>query len=88
MAPPNGGNRGFYQNPKLDELLKDASKTIDPQSRVAKYNEVQKIVQKELPYVFLWHTENYAVYRKGVNGFKLYADGRYSSLKQASKTLK
>jgi len=88
MAPPNGGNRGFYQNPGLDQLLKDASKTIDPAARVSKYSEVQKIVQRELPYVFLWHTENYAVLRNNVNGFKLYADGRYSSLKQVSKTAK
>ncbi len=85
MAPPNGGNRGFYQNPQLDQLLKDASKTIDLESRVAKYSEIQKIVQKELPYVFLWHTANYAVHRKNVVGFTLYADGRYSSLKQANK---
>jgi peptide/nickel transport system substrate-binding protein len=83
--PPNGGNRGWYTNPELDKLLAEArSKTADA-DRKAAYAKVQKIVATELPYVFLWHEEIFAVVNKNVEGFELYADGRYASLTEAYK---
>lgn len=84
-APPNGGNRGFYSNKKLDLLLEQGRSTIDLAKRKIIYNEIQQIVANELPYVFLWHEENFAAFSKNLNGFEIYADGRYSSLLNAFK---
>lgn len=78
--PPNGGNRGWYSNPSLDKLLTTAKAETDPAKRTAAYAEVQKIVATDMPYVFLWHEENFAVVSKKVKGFELYADGRYAAL--------
>lgn len=83
--PPNGGNRGFYSNPKLDALLKAGRETPDVTKRKAIYAEVQAIIDADHPYVFLWHEENFAVLKKSVKDFELYSDGRLTSLRQTSK---
>lgn len=80
--PPNGGNRGWYSNPSLDKLLEEGRSTTQFAERVKVYKDVQKIIAKDLPYVFLWHEDNFALVNKDIEGFTLYADGRYSSLTQ------
>jgi peptide/nickel transport system substrate-binding protein len=80
--PPTGGNRGWYSNPELDKLLGEARAVTDNAKRRELYNKVQDIVAKELPYVFLWHEEIFAVVNKGVKDFEIYADGRFASLRQ------
>ncbi len=82
---PNGGNRGWYSNTKLDKIMTEARQSIDENKRKELYLEVQKIVNEELPYVFLWHEDLFAVMNKKVDGFKLYADGRYDGLMQTRK---
>jgi peptide/nickel transport system substrate-binding protein len=79
--PPNGGNRGWYSNPELDKLLKEARMMTDEKKRQELYKKVQGIVQAELPYVFLWHEDIFAVTTSDIEGFSLYADGRFASLK-------
>ncbi len=81
--PPHGGNRGWYSNPKLDEILEKGKITSNPEQRVKIYQEAQQLLDKDLPYVFLWHEDNFAVVNRSLKGFSLYADGRYSALTQA-----
>ena len=81
--PPNGGNRGWYSNPQLDNLLEQGKLTNDAGQRTKIYQEVQSIIDKALPYIFLWHEDNFAVINRHLKGFYLFADGRYSSLTQA-----
>jgi peptide/nickel transport system substrate-binding protein len=80
--PPDGGNRGWYSNPQLDLVLHQAKAENDLTKRKTLYDEVQKIVDEDLPYIFLWHEEIFAVVHKRIKGFELYADGRLSSLAQ------
>jgi peptide/nickel transport system substrate-binding protein len=86
--PPNGGNRGYYSNPKLDQLVDKGKVTTNLEERKKIYGEVQQIVNNDLPYIFLWHEENYAVYSRQLKGFSLYADGRMSSLTNVYKSAK
>jgi peptide/nickel transport system substrate-binding protein len=81
--PPNGGNRGFYSNAELDKLLTLGRVENDPAKRADTYEKVQKIVSDEMPYVFLWHEEIFAVVNDAVEGFELFADGRFASLQHA-----
>jgi peptide/nickel transport system substrate-binding protein len=83
--PPNGGNRGWYSNPTLDKILNQGRTETDVKKRTVMYDEVQKIVAEEVPYVFLWHEEIFAVVSKDVEGFELFADGRYTSLRSTNK---
>lgn len=85
MVPPNGGNRGAYSNSSLDKLLAQGREELNPQKRKLIYDKAQHIISVDMPYVFLWHGYNLAVVSKRVDGFKLYADGRYWSLVSVSK---
>lgn len=83
--PPNGGNRGWYSNPELDKLLTQGKTETDTAKRQTVYGQVQTLIDRDQPYVFLWHDEIFAVVSKSVDGFELFADGRLSSLANASK---
>lgn len=83
--PPNGGNRGWYSNPELDKLLKEGHVTTDEAARKQIYAKVQQLVQNEMPYIFLWHEEVFAVANKSIKDFELFADGRFTSMKTAFK---
>jgi peptide/nickel transport system substrate-binding protein len=83
--PPNGGNRGWFSDKELDGLLNAGKIETDTAKRVEIYKKVQDLVAKHLPYVFLWHEEIFAVVSKKVEGFEVYADGRYASLATAQK---
>lgn len=78
--PPNGGNRGWFSHQKLDQILAEAKTEADSGKRKQLYFAAQKIIAEELPYVFLWHEEIFAVHHKRIQGFTLYADGRLTAL--------
>lgn len=84
-VPPNGGNRGWFSNAKVDRLLDLAQTTTDMVKRKKLYDEVQVLIQEQSPYAFLFHEEHIALMRENVMGFEIYADGRYSSLRRAYK---
>lgn len=84
-VPPKGANRGFYKNSELDKLLDTAKSESSLATRLRLYQRAQSIIADELPYVFLWHRLGHAVTRKDVSGFKIYPDGRYSSLTSTTK---
>jgi peptide/nickel transport system substrate-binding protein len=85
--PPKGGNRGFYSNPDLDKLLNAGREATEPKKRNEIYASIQQLIANEMPYVFLWHEENFAVHRESLKGFDLFADGRYSALAKAYKSV-
>lgn len=72
---PNGQNRGFYANPRVDHLIEQGRSTFDRTRRKAAYDEVQKILQEDLPYVSLYHRDNVAIMRSNVDGFVMYPSG-------------
>lgn len=85
MTPPNGGNRGFYFNPKLDILLQQGKENFIFENRKKIYDESQELLAADVPYIYLWHGENLAVTSKNVLGFSLESDGKYWSLINVSK---
>lgn len=46
-------NHGHYSNPKVDELMDLANKTLDTNEAGKLYREVFKIINNDLPYIFL-----------------------------------
>ena len=79
--PPNGANRGFYSNPKLDALIDRARREIDPVERKPLYAEVQRILANDLPYIDLWYLDNVVVHTRRVRNLKLNPAGNYDFLK-------
>ncbi len=85
MVAPAGGNRGAYSNPNIDDLLQEGREEINPEKRKIIYDQAQQLLSAELPYVYLWHSLNIAVTGKNIEGYKLYADGRYWSIVNVTK---
>jgi peptide/nickel transport system substrate-binding protein len=83
---PNGQNRGFYVNPRVDQLIETGRSTFDKAKRKQSYDEVQKILAEDLPYISLYHRDNVAVMRKNVQGFVMYPNGFLLSVPQITVT--
>jgi peptide/nickel transport system substrate-binding protein len=81
--PPNGANRGFYSNPRVDALIDRARREIDPAVRKPLYAEVQHILAEELPYVDLWYLDNVLVHTRRVKNIKLNPAGNFDFLRTA-----
>ena len=81
--PPNGANRGYYSNPKVDALIDQARREVDPAIRKPIYAELQRILAEELPYIDLWYLDNVLVHNKRVMNLKLNPAGNYDFLRTA-----
>jgi len=84
MFPPNGANRGRYANTEVDRLIDLARREVDTEKRKAAYQEIQRIVAKDLPYVSLFYVDNVVVYNRRIGGMKLYPAGEYEFLADVS----
>lgn len=81
---PNGQNRGYYVNSRVDQLIEQGRSTFDKGKRKAAYDEVQKILADELPYISLYHRDNVAIMRSNIDGFVMYPSGFLLSIPQMS----
>ncbi len=63
------GNRTFYSNPTLDNLLDAARKEIDPVKRDALYKDVQIIIDEDLPFYPLFYQLSNVGTTKHIRGF-------------------
>jgi len=81
--PPNGANRGYYLNPKVDALIDQGRREVDPAVRKPIYAEIQRILADELPYIDLWYLDNVLVHNKRVRNLHLNPAGNYDFLRTA-----
>jgi peptide/nickel transport system substrate-binding protein len=82
--PPEGQNRGYYSNPRVDRLILEGRSTFDRAKRKQAYVEIQKIVQEDLPYISLYLQTNVAVMRGNIDGYVQYPAGFLLSVPQMS----
>ena len=80
---PNGANRQYYSNPRVDALIAQARAELDQGARQRDYAELQKILAEDLPYVDLWYLNNVMVASKRVHGLELNPAGNFDFLKTA-----
>src|SRR5499426_153014 len=69
---PPAFNAGFFQNARVDELLRKGRTTVGDAERAALYKEAQRIIADEAPWIFIDHGRQIIVHRKRVQGFKLH----------------
>lgn len=68
------GNRAFYTNERVDELL-DAGRTeTDPSARELLYHEVQEYLVEEAPMLNLYHPQWMIALANGVEGYAHHPD--------------
>lgn len=83
--PPEGQNRGYYNNPRIDQLIMQGRSTFDRNKRKQIYAEIQRVVQEDLPYVSLYHQINVAVMDKDLQGYTMYPAGFWLGIPQMSR---
>ena len=81
--PPTGRNRGYYSNPRVDELIDQARRETNQSVRKRLYAEVQQILAQDVPYVNLWYFDNVLVHTRRVRNATLNPSGNYDFLKTA-----
>jgi peptide/nickel transport system substrate-binding protein len=82
--PPNGANRSFYRNTKLDTLIESARAELDAEKRKKLYVEIQQLVAEDEPYINLWYWDNVVVHTRRVGNMQLNPSGSYDFLKTAT----
>ncbi|MGB8063633.1 MAG: ABC transporter substrate-binding protein [Candidatus Sulfotelmatobacter sp.] len=81
--PPNGANRDYYSNPKVDALIDQARREVDPKLRKPLYAEVQRILADDVPYINLWYLDNVLVHSSRVRNIQLNPAGNFDFLRTA-----
>jgi len=81
--PPHGANRGFYSNPRIDDMIDQARRQTDQAVRKRIYFEVQETLAQDEPYINLWYFDNVLVHARRVTNVKLNPSGNYDFLKTA-----
>lgn len=75
-----GANRGAYVNPEIDRLIERGRRTLERDERREIYGRIQQILAEELPYVSLWHEDNFTVTRRSVQGYQMTPNARFRYL--------
>ncbi|MFN0182438.1 MAG: ABC transporter substrate-binding protein [Aquabacterium sp.] len=68
-------NRTGMVNPELDRLLDAGRATVDPAERLKIYRQVNNVLARELPYLFLTYFNNYSLASSRVEGVVPVPDG-------------
>lgn len=74
---PSGGNRVYYANDRVDDLLDAARSTTSQEERQELYAEAQEIIVEDAPWAFLINGEESAGLRSNVRGFTLNPAGHH-----------
>lgn len=74
-VPPEGQNRGYYINSRVDRLIEQGRQTFDREERKKIYGEIQRTLAEDLPYVSLYHRSNVAIMRDYLDNFEMYPSG-------------
>lgn len=75
-SAPVGANLGFFNDPKLDKLLDDASNIQDEGERNKLYVEAQKEINEQAPHVLLYTTKDVYAVRNNVEGVGMIPGGQ------------
>lgn len=79
-----GGNRHGYKNPDVDRLIEMGRITMEPEKRKIIYQEIERIMLEDLPYIPLWNEHRIVVFnRDTVKGFEPSPTGSLLGLRKA-----
>lgn len=81
----SGGNRTYYTNPRVDELLDLARASTNQEERNKYYGEIQEIIQEELPMFVIVNPFDNAGMQKNIKGFYLDLESEHRLLNVSKK---
>jgi peptide/nickel transport system substrate-binding protein len=85
QMPPNGFNRGYYENPQVDRLIDAAMAAPAEEDRRRLYGQAQRVIAEDAPYISLWYKTNIAVARTQIEGVKLTPSAEFTFLREVTK---
>jgi peptide/nickel transport system substrate-binding protein len=65
------GNTSFYENPEVDELLRQAVLVSDMEERKTLYHQAEQMIVDDAPWVFLGYQKHQVVTRANIVDFQL-----------------
>ncbi|HSH36324.1 ABC transporter substrate-binding protein, partial [Schnuerera sp.] len=71
------GNRTFYTNSEVDDLLMTGRTSIDEDVRLDAYSKAQTLIVEEAPQLFLYFQTQNVGMRNNVEGFRLHPAGHH-----------
>ena len=69
---PTGWNRTRYANPKVDQLLEAARRSLNQSEREKLYGEVQDILAKDTLWIPVYNTKEIVITRANVKGYVIH----------------
>ncbi len=82
-VPPEGANRGYYSDPRVDLLIGRAMAVMNLQDSIPMYRRLQGLIAADLPYVSLWYMKDVTAMRDRVRGFEPFPGGGYTGIEKA-----
>lgn len=83
--PPNGANRGHYDDKAFDAMLGSALTAPTMPDMATEYNHIQQHLLATLPILPLWYDNQVLVTRPCIKDYQLASDGRYDALLMTRK---
>jgi len=85
QVPPEGFNRGHFSDPRVDALLDEAASSTDEARRLDLFQQVQRLIATELPYISLWNKTNFIVAQRSLAGVRVSTLGDLTFLKDVAR---
>jgi peptide/nickel transport system substrate-binding protein len=85
QVPPEGFNRGHFSDPRVDALLDEAAASTDDARRLELFQETQRLLAVELPYISLWNKTNFIVAQQSLAGVRVSTLADLTFLKDVSR---
>jgi len=76
-SQPRGYSRHDWTNPAFDQLIDQAAGEMNPEERMAMYDDAERILATDVGGVFLWHMKTYQLRKPWLKGFKSDKWGNY-----------
>ena len=70
QVPPAGFNRGRFSDPRVDQLLDEATTSTDEARRRTLFNQAQRLIAEQAPYISLWCKTNVIVAQRDLSGIR------------------
>lgn len=85
---PKGANRVFFDNKEFDSLIAQAEDTINKSKEIEIYKKANSVVNREYPYISLWHPDVIWVMNKCIHLDQVYPNGNFLVLKEIKNVCK
>jgi peptide/nickel transport system substrate-binding protein len=85
QVPPAGFNRGHFSDPRVDSLLDEATTSTDEARRRVLFNQAQRLIAEQAPYISLWCKTNVVVAQRDLAGIHPLPTVDFSFLKDVSR---